>query len=372
MKTIAILCGRYLPGYKDGGPIRTIENLVECLGKEYHFLIITNDRERGDSKPYEGIVYNRPNKVGQAIVYYLKPGGFTGSAIEKLTKKADLIYICGPYNDYAIKTLLLKRIGKIKQPVVVAPMGSFSEGAYSIKKLKKSIFIKVCKVAGIFKKITWSVTTEAEKKDTCYIIDRDAKCIVAEDLPRKIGKFAFAPRNEKLKIIFISRICVMKNLLYAIEILKLVKGEVVFDIYGPIEDKKYWEKCKDELKNLPSNIEWHYRGPIRSENVPEMFSQYEAFLFPTMGENFGHVIYESLSSGCIPIISDKTPWGDIEKVGCGKVVPLADYSKFVSAVQELVNLDQEALEKTRKMAYQYASNKYKESVRNSGYKIIFG
>ena len=77
MKKIAILCGRYLPGYKDGGPVRTLINLTNCLGKEYNFIIITNDRDHGDKEPYKGIKYTEPNKVGDAEVWYLKPKGFT-------------------------------------------------------------------------------------------------------------------------------------------------------------------------------------------------------------------------------------------------------------------------------------------------------
>lgn len=35
MKKVLILMGRYLPGYKDGGPVRTIKNLTDILGNEY-------------------------------------------------------------------------------------------------------------------------------------------------------------------------------------------------------------------------------------------------------------------------------------------------------------------------------------------------
>lgn len=48
MKNILILMGRYLPGYKDGGPVRTIVNLVDILGNEYNFNIMTSDRDHGD------------------------------------------------------------------------------------------------------------------------------------------------------------------------------------------------------------------------------------------------------------------------------------------------------------------------------------
>ena len=53
------------------------------------------------------------------------------------------------------------------------------------------------------------------------------------------------------------------------------------------------------------------------KKVIETFSKYDVFLFPTKGENYGHVIFEALAGGCIPIISDQTPWNDIEQAGCG-------------------------------------------------------
>ena len=45
LKKILIITGRYLPGYKDGGPLRTIINVTEALGDEYNFHIMCWDRE---------------------------------------------------------------------------------------------------------------------------------------------------------------------------------------------------------------------------------------------------------------------------------------------------------------------------------------
>ncbi len=371
MRTIAILCGRYLPGFKDGGPLRTVVNICDCLGTEYHFKIITNDRDHGDTTAYPNIKYDAPNYVGNAEVWYLKPGGFTFSTIRNLTKDADVIYCCGPYDDYAYKSMILKRLGKIKQPLVVAAMGTFSKGAIAIKSWKKKLFFGVCKFFGFFKKVVWSATSELEKQDIQWHIGKNAICYIAEDLPRKVDLSLRKEKKEILYGVFLSRICEMKNLLYAIEVLKNVQQEVFFDIYGIVEDVAYWERCQKALHELPSNVIWGYKGEAVPEKVVEIFSGYDFFLFPTLGENYGHVIYEALAGGCIPIISDQTPWLDLQKQQVGYVLPLDDKKDFTDAIHELGVMPSEELEIWKHKAKQYAMDKYQQSVENTGYRVVF-
>ena len=72
MKPIILtLVSGYLPGFKYGGPIRTIVNMVETLGEEFEFGIITTDKDLGESEPYPGVQLNSFNEVGKAMVYYV-------------------------------------------------------------------------------------------------------------------------------------------------------------------------------------------------------------------------------------------------------------------------------------------------------------
>lgn len=112
-KDILIIMGRYLPGYKDGGPVRSIKNLTDFLGREYNFKILTCDRDHGDTEPYPNIKVNNWNHVGNADVYYVPPKGFSQKLIVKLTKQVDLVYVCGCFNDYAINTLIANRLGSL-------------------------------------------------------------------------------------------------------------------------------------------------------------------------------------------------------------------------------------------------------------------
>ena len=47
----------YLPGYKSGGPVRTIVNLVDHLGDDIDFRIVTSDRDALEDAPYANVSY---------------------------------------------------------------------------------------------------------------------------------------------------------------------------------------------------------------------------------------------------------------------------------------------------------------------------
>lgn len=373
-KDILIIMGRYLPGYKDGGPVRSIKNLTDFLGKEYNFKILTCDRDHGDIEAYPNIKVNGWNRVGNAEVYYVPPKGFSLKVIVELAEQVDLVYICGCFNDYAINTLIANRFGKIKAPIVVAAMGLFSPKEFQLKYPKKKAFTIAFNLLGMFKNIHWSATSEMEIAEIKQQVKAtDKQFFIAEDLPRKVDE-ANVKKEKKagsLKVVWISRIAPKKNLKYAIEILQETKQNIEFTIYGPAHTEEYWEECKQELGKLPSNVKWKWKGNLDSENVVETLKLYHVFLFPTLGENFGHVIQEALSAGCPCIISDQTPWQDFESQGVGYVFPLDNKRTFVNAVERYAVMRQEEFQSVSEKAHQYAIEVSNNKVENTGYRKIF-
>ncbi len=374
MKKILILTGRYLPGFKDGGPVRTLINLTELLGDEYDFHIAVLDRDHGDTEPYPDIKINTWNQVGKAKVWYYRPGEMNFSLIRKLSREVNMIYLCGFYDAYGYKTLLLRRFNLLYgKQVVLASMGSFSEGALSHKTLKKQTFICLCKLAGLFHKICWSVTSNYEKADVKRVIGKKTECIIAEDPPRadicvSHGEFS---ESGKIKLIFLSRITPQKNLIYIAQLLKKINVYVWFDIYGPVEDKEYWKACQKELSKLPKNIKWKYCGEADSNKVPDIFAKYDAFILPTMGENYGHVIFEALSVGCIPIISDQTPWNEIQKKNAGYVISLSESYKYCQTIEDISRLTVKQQKIISQNAIMLAKDKVEQAKRKTGYRDIF-
>jgi len=67
--------------------------------------------------------------------------------------------------------------------------------------------------------------------------------------------------------------------------------------------------------------------------------QADVFALPSLGENYGHVIYEALSAGLPVILSDKTPWRSLADAGVGFDVSLDNVDNFVRPMQALLDMN---------------------------------
>lgn len=383
MQKILIIMGRYLPGYKDGGPVRSIKNLVDRLGDEYDFHILTVDRDHGDTQSY-AVAYPELkikirdwNTVGKAKVFYVEPGGFDDQTVKKCAENMDMIYMCGCFNDYARTTLRLKKRGEIQCRVVIAAMGLFSPGAFRIKYPKKKAYMMLLKGLGYLKNVEWSATDEKEASDIRRQVGKNAICHLAEDLPRKPEKITHTTVSDKgsLRVVFLSRISKKKNLLLCAKILQgITEGNIIFDIYGNKEDADYWKECEQELRKLPDNIKWSYKGEADSEKVIDIFSGYDVFLFPTMAENYGHVIFEAMAGGCVPVISDRTPWDSEKTKNVLSCIKLRDdyesIQKFTQELQKYINLSRDGMQ-NRADACMIFADCYRADNAEEQYREIF-
>jgi glycosyltransferase involved in cell wall biosynthesis len=257
---------------------------------------------------------------------------------------------------------MLRRLGLIPdKPVVIAPRGEFSQGALGLKARKKQIYLSSANTLGLYNNMIWQASSEHEVNDIKREMGkRIQKISIAPDLPSAVPQLPVMQQCSDthsdcpLKIIFLSRISPKKNLDYALGVLAQVKAEIQFDLYGIVDDQEYWRQCRDLIEGLPENIRVEYKGCIVHEKVFEIFSQYDLFFLPTKGENFGHVIYESLSAGTPPLISDQTPWRDFEEKGVGWVLSLDDMGAFVRTIDQFVRIDCKSRCAMRERARQYA------------------
>ncbi|MDO9566752.1 MAG: glycosyltransferase family 4 protein [Candidatus Desulfaltia sp.] len=354
--------GYYLPGYKAGGPIRTLANMVDKLGDEFQFKIITADRDFGDTKSYPGFRIDGWNKVGKADVFYMSPKMRSLKEFKKViySTECDVIYLNSFFSPhFTIKPLLLRRLRLIPaKPLILAPRGEFSPGALGLKSLKKRVYLWVAKAFGLYRGIIWQASSEHEEADIRRWFGRGATVAVSPDLPPVIHSAdKLPPRSEKaagcLNIVFLSRISRKKNLDGALKMLKGLKGEIQFNIYGPMEDKNYWVECQKTISSVSQNIVVRYCGSVAHDKVGAVMGEHELFFLPTLGENFGHVILEAFLAGCPVLLSDQTPWRDLEVKGVGWDLPLDVPGIFHDVLQYCVGMTQTEYANFSKCASEY-------------------
>ena len=360
-KKVLILAGYYEPSVKGGGPIQSLKNLVDNLSNKLDFYIVAMDRDLGDDKPFPNVETNKWISGGKAKIFYIDPVKLTWKKISDIINSVDydVMYLNSFFSyKFSIVPLLLKKIKKIPQkPVILAPRGQFSPGALGLKSWKKKLYIKITKALGLYKNIIWHATAENEREDIEAVFGKDANIRIASNLTANYMTLRYEKNIKKekgeLKIVFISRIHPNKNLKKALELLKCIDGKIDFNIYGPIEDKTYWEDCKKMIEDLPQNIKVSYKGIVAHDKVIDIFKQHHIFLFPTLGENFGHVISEALIGGCPVIISNQTPWKNLEQKQVGWDISLCDENRFINAIQYCVNLSNEQYNILSKNAFEY-------------------
>jgi glycosyltransferase involved in cell wall biosynthesis len=366
MRQILILCHRYLPGYQGGGPIRSVASIVDRLGDEFRFRILTRDRDTGDARPYPAVTVDAWQRVGKAEVCYQSPRALTpaGSRRVLAQMRYDLLYLNSFFNpSHAIMPVWLRRLGLIPDlPVVIAPRGEFSPGALSLKQHKKHAYLRLARTLGLYQGVLWHASSPYEEADIRRHFGRSAAVVVA---PNLAAPLCFSPagsrRREKrpgeLRMVFLSRLARKKNLDGALRMLEGVPGDIHLDIYGPRVEPEYWAECARLMERLASRVTVRYRGPVEHDQVGDVLSGYDLFFLPTRGENFGHVILEALTSGCPVLLSDQTPWRDLAAQGAGWDLPLDQPASFRRVLQQCVAMEdreQQALSRgARRLALQF-------------------
>ncbi len=320
--------------------------MVASLGHEFDFLVLTSDRDLGSHIPYSGIEPGSWQTVGSAQVMYLPTREKALWRWRRWLRRLnyEVIYLNGCFPNSTIKTLLLRWLGCIpRTPTVLAPRGEFSPGALSLKATKKSIYLALTRQLGFYESIVWQASSKHEKADIVNALGVNKKqIIIAPNLVEETlsSNASQAPKRPgSLRAVFLSRITRKKNLHYALEIMSSLRSDIVFDIYGPAEDTTYWQECQSLITKMPANVQVTYHGELDHAKVTDQLSRYHLFLLPTRGENFGHVISEALRAGCPALISDQTPWQELELEMAGWVVPLSQPERYRAVLNAVSDMD---------------------------------
>jgi glycosyltransferase involved in cell wall biosynthesis len=83
---------------------------------------------------------------------------------------------------------------------------------------------------------------------------------------------------------------------------------------------------------------------------------FDLLVLPTRGENFGHVVLESLAAGTPVIVGRDTPWQRVEEAGAGWLCDPASPAQIAGLIQRFLALDEEGRRRMRQAAGRVAGD----------------
>jgi glycosyltransferase involved in cell wall biosynthesis len=347
-KKILIVIDAYRPGFR-GGAIQAVANLVDRLGGRYDFWIITRDRDFHHDRPHDGIVPNVWQRVGHARVQYVSPDRIGFARLAALTREAapDMVALTSVFSALAVRMLLLRRTGALPAavPWLVAPQGEFSTGALRQKRWKKGPFLPLARSFGLYRHVTWQAGSSLECDDIRRVMPSAERIALAPLLPPVGSRVESRPpaplakRPGQATFLYLSKVTPKKNLRFALEILRGVRGEIALDVIGFVDDRAYWDSCLQMARTACPHVQLRHAGEVPHEAVMDEMARRHFLILPTLGENFGYTILEALASGRPAVISDRTPWRNLPAHDAGWDLPLDDHQAWRRVLDECVAMD---------------------------------
>jgi glycosyltransferase involved in cell wall biosynthesis len=376
MKKILVVTGVYLPGYKGGGPIKTIKNIVDTFGSKYKFFILTSDRDIGDVTGYPDIIKDQIISNNTHEIIYISPKNQRILFLSSILKGYyDVIYINSLFSKFSIMILLLIKLKLVKtDKIIIAPRGELASTALAFKSIKKKVYILISKWIQFYRDAFFQATSKSELENikTVLGVDKEKTFLVKNLSGLSLYKNNSIKKKNSLSIIYLSRIHPIKNLEFIFKILsKLENINVLIDIYGPVEDEEYFNNCKKISDQLKENIKVNYKGSIPPPTVQKTICRYNLFFLPTLGENYGHTIVEALLTQTPVLISDQTPWNKITTLGAGKAINLKNSNEFVEYLVELSHLNQSSYDLLKKNVKSFAEEHINDMEEVKKYELMF-
>ncbi|MEO1922367.1 MAG: glycosyltransferase [Sphingomonadaceae bacterium] len=253
--------------------------------------------------------------------------------------------------EFTLPILFARAIGKLPRiPALLSTRGEMSREALALQPQRKRAMRWLLRNTPLLENVTFHVTGPIEAQDVGrsfpgHAIFQAGNIRSLPPLPPRRVSEQTIPR-----LMFLGRISPVKGLDNALYALALVETPVRFDIYGPVHNEAYWDKCRALIASLPNHITVHHHGPIQNRDASEQFANADLFLNLSSSENFGHTIFESLAAGTPVLTGQKTPWNALEKQCAGFNRPSDDPVQTAAAIDAYLSLTAAEHENWRRAA----------------------
>ncbi|WP_421796983.1 glycosyltransferase family 4 protein [Haliscomenobacter sp.] len=377
MQPLLILSDWFFPGYRAGGPIQSAYNFAIAMRAHYPIKVLTTDRDLEAAVPYAGVVPEcwQPFEGTEVEVLYTAAPALSARRILRYLRQVQpqYLYLNSMFSLYfTLLPLLFFRLGWIKTQVVLAPRGMLKASALQFKTRKKQLFLQLFRWSGLPQSVVFHASDAQEKKDIERIFGSRCKIVVVPDFPAPVLPLAQPKgKNTVARFLLLGRIHPIKNVHLAIAQFRECPVPAELAIIGSNEDAAYWQQCAALLADLPAHLQVHYRGELPHPQVRALLPEYDFLLLPTQGENFGHAIFEAFAAGLPVIISDQTPWKDLQNQQIGWDLPLDQPAGFAEAIAQAARMSQEQYAQWSAQAQAFAQGFVEKAGLKAAYLHLF-
>jgi len=225
---------------------------------------------------------------------------------------------------------------RLGAPLVVSPRGMMNPWAWRHHSARKAVARALLHPGALEAVDGWHATSDAEAGSVPALGFRQPVCVAPNGVDRPSPEESAAAAEHWRRSVpdcvlrpialFYSRFHEKKRLLELIDLwlecgpaewLLLIVG--IPDDYTPRMIENYVLRS-DQRARVRA-----YDGAGR----PAPYAIASLFLLPSHSENFGLSIAEALANGVPAVVTDTTPWSDLNKNGAGWCVPWADFGAAI-------------------------------------------
>jgi glycosyltransferase involved in cell wall biosynthesis len=366
-RTILIFTDWYHPGYRAGGPVQSVYNLAQVLSRHFLVRVVTRITDLNSDKPFEGIEPDVWTKLGDNhFVKYLDSGSLTRKHIKVLIQenKDNILLVNGLYSLYfSIFPSFYAMVYKVAR-VYISVRGMLHQSALSFKPLRKQVFLAFARGFGLYKNAVLLATSESESSEISKSLGKMAIRIAPNIpmIPNVSGRNRIGfKKNGVLNILFLGRIAPEKNAVALLDALALVDGKCTVTFCGTYLDQHYFNEFTKKLRQLPENIHHAYLAELPHHQIGQLLNATDIMAMPSLGENFGHAIFESFVHSVPVIIGNNTPWTGIEQKSAGIEVNPADVIEIKRAIERFANMESEEYATWAKGAFTMSQAYFEEN-----------
>ena len=341
---ILIAIDWYRPAHKAGGPITSIENLIDLLGDEPHleFYVVCGVFDYGEQQPLD-VPQETWVTVGKAQVQYWQPKQLGWKQWMRIyqTLQPDIIHTQGLWSPkFSILPLLAAQRYK-KAKIVVSPRGMLTPQALKQKGAMKAGVSFVLKALRAYKNVVFHSTNDQETEEIKLFLNQ-ANTLQMPNVPRNLGAAVKLAKRQKqpneLQWIFVGRISPEKNPLLLLDALQLIEIPTKGYFIGGCQNEAYRQQFEEKIKALRKQHEVEYVGEKSLHEITEYLGEADVSINTSISENFGHAMAEALSAGVPIIVGPNTPWQNLSEDKSGVVAPYSAQG-FAVAMQTMAALD---------------------------------